>query len=122
MKKTLIFGHRNPDTDSVTAAIALAYLKNKLDNSSEPRVLGEINKETEFALNYFGIKKPEVLDDVKVQIKDIPFKKRLMIEDTVSIYEAYTTMVDEGYTGLPIVDENKKFLGYVSLKEILLVT
>lgn len=118
MKKTLIFGHRNPDTDSVTSAISLSYLKNAIGMNTEARILGSINKETEFALKYFEIKVPEILEDVKVQIKDIPFKKRLMIEETASIYEAYTYMVDEGYTGLPIVDENKKFLGYVSLKEI----
>lgn len=118
MRKTLIFGHRNPDTDSVTSAIALAYLKDKLGMPSEARVLGSINKETEYALKYFGIKPPELLEDVKVQIKDIPFKKRLMIEEHVSIYEAYTDMVDGGYTGMPIVDKDKKFLGYVSLKEI----
>lgn len=118
MKKTLIFGHRNPDTDSVTSAIALSYLKNSIGMNTEARILGSINKETEYALKYFGIKVPEILEDVKVQIKDIPFKKRLMIEETASIYQAYTYMVDEGYTGLPIVDENKRFLGYVSLKEI----
>ena len=118
MKKVLIFGHRSPDTDSVTSAIALAYLKNALGVFAEPRVLGSINRETEYALKYFNIKTPEILDDVKVQIKDVPYKKKLMIESTVSIYEAYTNMVNGGYTGLPIVDENKKFLGYVSLKEI----
>ena len=117
MKKILIFGHRNPDTDSVTSAIALSYLKNRIGMNTEPRILGTINKETEYALKYFGIKIPETLDDVKVQIKDVPFKKKLMIEDTVSIYEAYTNMVEGGYTGLPIVN-NKQFLGYVSLKEI----
>ena len=118
MKKTFIFGHKSPDTDSVTSAIALSYLKNKLGFYTEPRVLGEINKETEYALKYFGIRTPEILEDVKVQIKDIPFKKRLMVEEVISIYEAYNTMIDGGYTGLPIVDKNKQFLGYVSLKEI----
>ena len=52
MNKVYVFGHRNPDTDSVTSAIALSYLKNQLGMVSEPRVLGEINKETKFALNY----------------------------------------------------------------------
>lgn len=117
MKKALIFGHRSPDTDSVTSAIALSYLKNRIGMNTEPRVLGTINRETEYALKYFGVPIPELLDDVKVQIKDVPFKKKLMIEDSVSIYEAYTNMVDGGYTGLPIVN-NKHFLGYVSLKEI----
>ena len=118
MKKIYVFGHRNPDTDAVTSAIALAYLKNKLGINAEARVLSEINKETQFVLSYFGVAKPEILDDVKVQIENVPYKKSLMMNENASIYEAYKKMVDGGYTGLPIVDDKRKFLGYVSLKEI----
>lgn len=45
MEKTYIFGHKNPDTDSVTASIAFSYLKNQLKENTVPMVLGEINKE-----------------------------------------------------------------------------
>ena len=71
MKKTYIFGHRNPDTDSVCSAIALSYYKNKLGYNTEPRVLEEINKETEYVLKYFKVSEPNYLDNVKLQIKDI---------------------------------------------------
>lgn len=118
MKKAFIFGHKNPDTDSVTAAISLSYLKNKMGYNTEPRILGDINKETNYALKYFKVGVPELLEDVKVQIEDIAFKRNLMMSEDASIYEAYTYMVDSGFTGLPIVDDKKKFLGYVSLKEI----
>lgn len=116
--KTFVFGHKNPDTDSVTSAISLSYLKNQLGQDTEPRVLGEINKESKFALEYFGIKTPKILYDVKVQIKDVPFRKDIMIDEDASIYEAYTYMVENGITGLPITRDKKKFVGYVSLKEI----
>lgn len=116
--KTYIFGHKNPDTDSVTAAIALSYLKNKLGDNTEPRVLGEINKESKFVLDYFKVKYPKFLSDVKVEIKDIPFRRDIMMNENASIYEAYTYMVDNNITGLPVVKENNKFSGYVSLKEI----
>ena len=49
--KILIFGHKNPDTDSVTSAIALSYLKNQNGLQTEPCVLGEIAKEAEFVLD-----------------------------------------------------------------------
>ena len=52
MEKIYVFGHQNPDTDAVTSAIALAYLKNKQGLNAEARVLGHISKETKFALNY----------------------------------------------------------------------
>ena len=116
--KTYIIGHKKPDTDSVTSAISLSYLKNKLGQDTEPRVLGEINKESQFALDFFKIKSPKILSDVKVQIKDVPFRRDIMIYQDSSIYEAYTYMVENEITGLPVVKEKKKFVGYVSLKEI----
>ena len=117
-KKTFVVGHKNPDTDAVTSAISLSYLKNKLGMDTEPRVLGNVNKETEFVLKHFGIEKPEYLNDVKVQIEDIDFDRNIMIDEDASIYDAYTYMVQSGFTGAPVVKKNKKFVGYVSLKEI----
>ena len=55
MKMTYVIGHKKPDTDSVCASISYSYLKNKLGWTTEPRVLGNINKETKFALDYFKV-------------------------------------------------------------------
>ena len=66
-----IFGHRNPDTDSVTAAITLSYLKNKLGLNTIPVVLSSINLESKFALNYFNVKEPMFLNDVNIKVKDL---------------------------------------------------
>ena len=79
MEKTFIFGHKKPDTDSVMSAIGLSYLKNKLGDNTEPRVLGVINKETKYALDYFKLKEPEYLNDVKLQLKDIEFHKKFLV-------------------------------------------
>ena len=54
MEKVYIFGHRNPDTDSVTAAITLSYLKNKLGMNTLPAVLSSINLESKYALAKFN--------------------------------------------------------------------
>ena len=56
MKTTYVIGHKKPDTDTVCSAISYSYLKNKLGWKTEPRVLGNINKETEYALKYFNVK------------------------------------------------------------------
>ena len=61
MKATYVFGHRNPDTDSVCSAISFSYLKNQLGENTLPRVLGHINKESSFVLNHFGVKEPDYL-------------------------------------------------------------
>ena len=118
MEKVYVFGHKKPDTDTVCGAIALSYLKIKMGINAEPRVLGEISAESKFALDKFGIETPKYLNDVKVQLKDIKYKKNFFINQNESIYETYSYMSKKGITGIPIVDDNKKFIGYVSLKEI----
>ena len=58
MNKVYVFGHKNPDTDSVTGAISLAYLRNiKKKYNYVPYILGEINNETKYVLNYFKMNK-----------------------------------------------------------------
>lgn len=118
MDKIYVFGHKNPDTDSICGSISLSYLKNKLGLNTEARILGEINDETKYALDYFGFNTPKYLNDVKVKIKDILYHKDYYINENTSIYETYNYMNDKNITGIPIVDDDKKFVGYVSLKEI----
>jgi len=62
-KKIYIVGHKNPDTDSICAPIAYAYLLKKKGKNAIPAKLGEINPETKFVLNYFKIEIPETLKD-----------------------------------------------------------
>lgn len=118
MEKTFIFGHKKPDTDSVTSCIALSYLKNKLGDITEPRVLGALNKETQYALSYFNVDVPEYLNDVKLQMKDVNYHKDFMVRDTAPIYDGYQYMIKEGLTGLPVVDSDKKFVGLVTMKDL----
>ena len=58
---TLVFGHKNPDTDSVCAAIALADLKKKLGEDVVPAAQGELNPESKFVLDKFGVDAPAVV-------------------------------------------------------------
>lgn len=65
MEKTLIFGHKSPDTDSIVSAIVIEDLENKMGNLNVKACrLGNINKETEFALNYFNVSAPELIESV----------------------------------------------------------
>lgn len=64
MSKKLIFGHKNPDTDTIASAIAYSYLKNKLGETTEAVALGEPNSETQFALDYFNMEAPRVVSTV----------------------------------------------------------
>ena len=82
MEKIYIFGHQSPDTDAVSAAISLSYLKNKQGLNTEARVLGHISKETKYALDYFNQKEPKYLNNVKLQLKDTQLKWYLQLKGT----------------------------------------
>ena len=62
--KTIIYGHKNPDTDTICSALAYAELKTLLGEDVEARRLGELNEETKFVLDYFDVKAPELIDNI----------------------------------------------------------
>ena len=115
---TFIFGHKNPDTDSVCSSIALSYLKNETGGKTAPKVLGNINNETKFALEFFKVPVPSYLNDVRVRIKNIKYDKKAYISEEKSINEAFKVMQHQNITAIPLIDDKKKLTGYVTLKEI----
>lgn len=60
----LVFGHKNPDTDSICSAVSLAYLKNKLGQNAKAYALGEVRKEAQYVLDYFKVDAPTVLTSI----------------------------------------------------------
>ena len=71
MSKVLVFGHKNPDTDTITSAIVYAYLKNQLGLEAEAVALGEANNETKFALDKFGFTAPRIITNVKDEASQV---------------------------------------------------
>ena len=63
-KKIYVFGHTNPDTDSISCAITMANLQNEIGREAQSYRLGEINKETRYALNMFDLKEPDLLSNI----------------------------------------------------------
>ncbi len=118
MALTYIFGHRNPDTDSVCASIALSYLRNELGGKTVPKVIGDLNNETKFVLKYFKVDAPSYLNDVKVRIKNIKYDKKAFIHEKASIDNAFKLMQKENVTAIPLINDKKILTGYVTLKEI----
>ena len=116
--QTFIFGHRNPDTDTVCSSIALSYLLNETGKNTVPKVLGHLNNETKFVMDYFKVKEPDYLNDTKVRIKDIKYNKKAIVHEDSSIYDTFYHMQKEGVTAVPLVDDAKKLAGFVTLKEI----
>lgn len=71
MEKVLVFGHKNPDTDTICSAIAYAELKNKIGQNSEPVRLGEVNGETQYALDFFKKEAPRLVEKVAGEAKEV---------------------------------------------------
>lgn len=71
MAKTLIFGHKNPDTDTICSAIAYAELKKALGEDVEAVRLGEVNNETSFALDYFNQTAPRLVNTVANEVGQV---------------------------------------------------
>jgi manganese-dependent inorganic pyrophosphatase len=118
--KIYVFGHRNPDTDSVCSAIAYAYLKQALGHKEVfPARLGSINKETQFVLETFQIQQPELLKGVKPQVSDLNLTEFSLAYETDSISKTMLQIIDQPGRSLPVVSENNKLIGMVSLFDII---
>lgn len=114
-----ISGHKNPDTDSICSAISYAEFKNKMGfESAIPVRLGKVSKETQFALDYFNVEAPKLIETVRTQIKDLNIDKVRSITKDVSLKKALKIMKDDKVKSLPVIDENSKILGIASLSNI----
>lgn len=71
MVKTLIFGHKNPDTDTICSALVYADLKKRLNQDAKPVRLGEVNKETQYALDYFDVEAPELIKEIGADVDQV---------------------------------------------------
>ena len=71
MSKILVFGHKNPDTDTITSAIVYAYLKQQLGTDAEAVRLGDVNNETNFDLEKFGFEAPRLIANVKDEAEKV---------------------------------------------------
>ncbi|MGD7023563.1 manganese-dependent inorganic pyrophosphatase [Rossellomorea vietnamensis] len=71
MEKVLIFGHKNPDTDTICSALVYADLKTQLGMNAEPVRLGEINGETQYALDHFKVEAPRFVEKVAAEAKEV---------------------------------------------------
>lgn len=107
-KKIYVVGHKNPDTDSICSAIAYAALKTKVTGiHHEPRRAGQLNEETQYVLEHFGVKVPRLLSDLREQIKDVELKEVEGLKSSVSIRTAWEKMQESNIHTLPVTRDGK---------------
>lgn len=118
--KIYISGHKNPDTDSIASAIVYADLKSHLDEVNEyiPIRLGELNKESKWVLNTWNQTPPRYVENLKPTISDLQLQKPLLVSKDISLYEAANYLAPRNRSFLPIVDEDEKLIGIITLSNL----
>lgn len=117
--KILVIGHRNPDTDSICSAICLSRLKQAQgDNDYEPCHADNINPETQFVLDYFGVEAPRKIDNVRTQVKDIAFRKLSGVSHGISLKTAWSLMQENAAVTLPVVTDDGMLEGVITIGDI----
>ena len=119
-KRVFITGHKNPDSDSICSAIAYADYKNNIGEEEYiPVRLGDINRETRFILDYFGIEEPMLLETLRLSVDDLDFDKIAPITSDISLGMALDLMKKNRLNSLGVVDENEKLSGIVTVSDII---
>lgn len=114
-----ITGHKNPDSDSICAAIAYADLKNRRGKvEAIPIRQGELNRETQFILDYFGVDVPILKTTMKPQISDIQYDLPYKISGETTMNKALSIIQNESNSSLQVVNENEELIGIVSLSNL----
>lgn len=118
-RKTLVIGHRNPDTDSICSAVCYANLKQAVTGEEYiPARAGHVNGETRFVLDYFGMEEPALVEDVRTQVRDIEIRKTKGVADNISLKRAWNIMQENNVVTIPAVREDGTLEGLITVGDI----
>ena len=118
-RKTMVIGHRNPDTDSICSAICYANLKQAVTvEEYMPARAGHVNGETQFVLDYFGAEEPQLVEDVRTQVRDIEIRKTKGVADNISLKRAWNIMQENNVVTIPSVREDGTLEGLITVGDI----
>mgnify|MGYP005882938175 FL=1 len=118
-RRTIVIGHKNPDTDSICSAICYAALKSKITGKEYVAGrAGHVNEETQYVLNYFNVEDPQLVESVKTQVKDIEIRATKGVERNISLKKAWNLMQDAHVVTLPAVSEKGVLEGLITVGDI----
>ena len=118
--KIFVIGHKNPDTDSICSAIAYADIKNRTSQKVKyvPKRAGQINEETEYVLNRFGMQPPGYLSNIGTQVKDMDIRVSPDADKSISLKNAWDLMMEKSIVSLPIKDKEGQLEGLITIGDI----
>lgn len=119
MKPIIVIGHTNPDTDAICSAIAYADLKNRTtENYYIAKRAGELNAETKYVLERFGVQTPEYVKSLVPKISDVQYRYVEGIDEQLSLKQVWKLMREKNIKTIPVLSENRHIKGIVTLGDI----
>ena len=120
MDPIYVIGHRNPDTDSIVAAMAYAALRNALgDREYEAACLGHVSDETQLVLDHFGFESPKRIHDVFTQVKDLAFDTPPLLNAGVTVGRGWETLqAQKNTSAVPVTKEDGTLYGMLSRENV----
>lgn len=116
----LVFGHRNPDTDAICSAIAYADL---LQQTTRPEAIaascGTPNKRTEYLLRRAKVAPPRLVMDVRPEVEDVCQRNVTTASYGDVFYEVYQRMKEHDLRAIPVIDDQRKVIGVLSLLQLM---
>ena len=119
-EKIFVIGHKNPDTDSICSAIAYCDIKNRTTQEGRyiPKRAGQINEETEYVLNRFGVQPPGYLSNIGTQVKDMDIRLSPEANKSMSLKNAWDLMQENSIVSLPIHEKDGTLEGLITIGDI----
>ena len=120
MDPIYVTGHRNPDTDSIVAAMAYAALRNAIgDREYEAACLGHVSDETQIVLNRFGFQPPKRIHDMFTQIRDLDFDTPPLLSGAVTVGRGWKILQNQkNISAVPVTNEDGTLFGMLSRENV----
>ena len=119
MNEIFVTGHRNPDTDSIVAAMSYAALRNALgDRQYVAAHLGHISDETNRMLKHFGFNEPMAIRTVRTQVRDLEYDTPPCLSSSVTMDRAWHVMREQRISAVPVVNDDGTLYGMLSAGDI----
>ena len=123
-KRTVcVIGHKNPDTDSICAAISYTYLKKQLEKPDGRYQYvacraGSVSAETQFVLDYFQVPQPLFIENIGTRVKDLEIRRTPGVDAKISVKDAWNLMNTQNVFTLPITDAESHLQGLITINDI----
>ncbi len=120
MDPIYVTGHRNPDTDSIVAAMAYAALRNAVgDREYEAACLGHVSDETQIVLNRFGFQPPKRIHNMFTQVRDLEFDTPPLLSAAVTVGRGWKILQGQkNISAVPVTNEDGTLYGMLSRENV----